>query len=170
MSYKRSPSAKQSPNTSSSIDNCQRVTLLSNLFKVDFKQTTKVYIFSIKTTPDIPQENSKKFRSLLLSQRGAIEKLAGPYVVSGRTIFGSKSSGSKTEMGIRVDWQGQSYQISLKLARQVSLSEIYSTEKDKSGPVFSFLNNLLRNMFHELDYSQIGRSRKFFDLSSKKKL
>lgn len=104
MSYKRSPSNKQSPNTSSSMDNCQRVTLLSNLFKVDFKESTKVYIFSVKTTPDIPQENSKKFRSLLSSQRVAIEKLTGPYVVSGRTIFGSKSSGSKTEIGIKVEW------------------------------------------------------------------
>jgi hypothetical protein len=36
------------------LDRCQKVKLVSNLFKVDFKENLKVYIYSVKTLPEIP--------------------------------------------------------------------------------------------------------------------
>jgi len=51
--------------------------------------------------------------------------------------------------------------------KQVILSDIYSPEKQKSGIVYSFLNNMIKNFFHLLDYTEIGRSKKYFDSKTK---
>jgi hypothetical protein len=56
------------------------------------------------------------------------------------------------------------------MVKEVSFSEILSPEKEKSAIVFSFLNNMIRNFFHQMKYTEIGRSRKFFDASSGQKL
>jgi hypothetical protein len=77
-------------NKGSYLDKCQKTNLLSNLFKVDLKENIKIYIYSVKTDPEIPQENGKKFRSMMGANRNNIERLVGQYVISGRTIFGTK--------------------------------------------------------------------------------
>jgi hypothetical protein len=77
------------------LDRCQKVSLLSNLFKVDFKETLKVYIYSVKTLPEIPQENGKKLKSIILCNRLVVERVVGPHVVSGRTIFGTRGQAGK---------------------------------------------------------------------------
>jgi hypothetical protein len=47
------------------------------------------------------------------------------------------------------------------------MADIYSPEKEKSAVVHSFLNNMVRNFFHLLEYTEIGRSKKYFDPHSK---
>jgi hypothetical protein len=54
------------------LDRCQKVNLTTNLYKVDFKDSLKVYIYSVKTTPDIPREGGKRLVSLVASARNAI--------------------------------------------------------------------------------------------------
>lgn len=54
------------------LDRCQKVTLLSNLFKVDFKETAKIFIYAIKTAPEVPREGGQKFRELLSKSKGSI--------------------------------------------------------------------------------------------------
>lgn len=54
------------------LDRCQKVSLITNLFKVDFKDSAKVYIYAIKTTPDVPRENGKKLEGLVASARNVI--------------------------------------------------------------------------------------------------
>lgn len=49
------------------------------------------------------------------------------------------------------------------MVKEVVLSDIYSPDSKKSGVVYSFLNNMLHNFFHQINYSEIGRSRKYFD-------
>jgi hypothetical protein len=77
------------------LDHCQKVTLLSNLFKVEFKDSAIVYIYAVKTTPEIPRENGAKLRTLMINNRPAIERLVGPYITSGRTIFATKLNTGK---------------------------------------------------------------------------
>lgn len=49
------------------------------------------------------------------------------------------------------------------MVKQVAISDIHSLDKRKSGVIFSFLNNMVKNFFFELKYTEIGRSRKYFD-------
>ena len=72
------------------LDKCPSVYIKTNLFKVDFNQDTKAYIYSVKSQPDIPHDNTKKFRSILINSRKIVERLIGPFVVSGRTVFGTR--------------------------------------------------------------------------------
>jgi hypothetical protein len=105
------------------LDRCQKVNLLTNLFKVDFKDAAKVYIYAIKTTPEVHRENAKKLAGLVASVRNAIEKQVGSYVTSGRTIFATKIQGTgKEEITLRTDFEATAYQISLKMVKEVSFS------------------------------------------------
>jgi hypothetical protein len=49
------------------------------------------------------------------------------------------------------------------MVKEVALSDVHSPDPRKSGVVYCFLNNLLKNFFHEINYTEIGRSRKYFD-------
>ncbi len=110
-------------NKGSYLDRCQRVTLLTNLFKVDFNNSTKVFIYAIKTTPEISRESGKKLGELVTSLRSNIERQVGSYVTSGRTIFASKFQGvGKEEITFKTDFESISYQLSLKMVREVSFA------------------------------------------------
>ena len=50
------------------------------------------------------------------------------------------------------------------------MGDIYSTDIHKSGVVYAFLNNMLKNFFHQLEYTEIGKSRKYFDSKNYKNL
>ncbi len=52
----------------------------------------------------------------------------------------------------------------------MALSDVYSGDRHKSGVVYSFLNNMVKNFFYQLDYTEIGRSRKYFDTKNFKNL
>ncbi len=54
------------------LDKCRTIPITTNLFKVDFKEDTKIYIYSAKTQPEISHENVKKFRSMLMQSRKTI--------------------------------------------------------------------------------------------------
>lgn len=158
-------------NRGSYLDRCQRVNLTTNLYKVDFKDSLKVYIYALKTTPDIPRENGKRLVALVASSRNAIEAQVGTYITSGRTIFASKTQGSgKEEITVKADLEGTIYQIHLRMVKEVAFSEILHPEKEKSAIAFSFLNNLIRNFFRQTNFTEIGRSRKFFDATSPRRL
>lgn len=87
------------------LDRCQRVTLLTNLFKVDFKDSAKVFIYALKTTPEIPGENGKRLTELVASLRNNMERQVGSFVTSGRTIFGCKFGGpGKEEISLKADF------------------------------------------------------------------
>lgn len=86
-----SSSPLPSRNKGNYLDRCQKVNLLTNLFKVDIRDNLKVFIFALKTEPEIPRENGKKLRSIIAGNRLALERTLGPFVISGRTIFGTKS-------------------------------------------------------------------------------
>lgn len=42
-------------NRGTHLDKCQNINLSTNLFKVNFREETKIYIYSAKTAPEISQ-------------------------------------------------------------------------------------------------------------------
>ena len=145
------------------LDKCPSVNIKTNLFKVDFNQDTKVYIYAVKSQPDIAHDNTKKFRSILINSRKIVERLIGTFVVSGRTVFGTKTQKfMKGEpLTFSISYEDTNYSFSLKCVKEVKLGDINSEDKRKSGSVYSFLNNLLKNFFHQIDFSEIGKSGKY---------
>lgn len=77
-------------NKGSHLDKFQKISLTSNLFRVNFKNEAQVYIYALRTLPEIPRENIKKLKLMLMTNRNTIESLTGSYVISGRTLFGIK--------------------------------------------------------------------------------
>ena len=58
---------------------------------------------------------------------------------------------------------GDHFLIVLKMVKEVALSDIHSQDRRKSGAAYHFLNNLVKNFFHQIGYTEIGRSGKYFD-------
>ena len=154
------------------LDKCPSVYIKTNLFKVDFNQDTKAYIYAVKSQPDIPRDNTKKFRSILINSRKIVERLIGPFVVSGRTVFGTRIQKFMIDnpLTFSISHEGTNYSFSLKCVKEVKLGDISSEDKRKSGSVYSFLNSLLKNFFHQIDYTEIGKSGKYFDAKHYQKL
>ena len=152
-------------NRGTHLDKCSSVNIKTNLFKVDFKQETKIFIYSVQTQPEIPFENNKKVRSILIKSRKIIERLIGTFTMSGRTVFGTKlqECGRGGELNFKIEYEGDYYFIVLKLVKEVALSDVHSHDRRKSGIAYHFLNNLVKNFFHQIGYTEIGKSGKYFD-------
>lgn len=137
------------------LDKCQKVKLTTNLFKVDYRSNVNIYIFSVKTVPNISFQNGKKLRTILINNRSTIQKLIGQYVISGRTIFGTKfsSSAKNDQFSIKVQFQQTTYQIFLKKVKEFNMNDINSQDKHISGSVYTFLNNMMRNFFYQHEYT-----------------
>jgi hypothetical protein len=54
------------------LDRCPPVPLVTNLFKVDFKDDTRIYIYAVRTEPKIALDNKKKLRVMLINSRKII--------------------------------------------------------------------------------------------------
>jgi hypothetical protein len=66
----------------------------------------------------------------LASNRAGIERLIGSFVISGRTVFGTKGQpAGKDEVNMRIELESTHYQVILKVAKEITLSDIHSPEK-----------------------------------------
>ena len=119
----------------------------------------------------MPLENGKRFRSMLMGN-SALRKLVGSFVVSGRTLFTNRPSqlSLKVELSTKIDFENQALEVSLKLVKRVCMSDLQHSERKKSAPVYQFLNSMVRNFFYQLQYTEIGRSGKYFDPQSRQHL
>lgn len=153
------------------LDKAQKIPLTTNLFKVKFQPQVEVHIYAFTLSPNIDKDNRAKLLSLVESNRSTLEPLIGSFLHSGRTLFGTKLFGVKGDVRkVRLAMKGESFELSLKPVKSMLLSDVYSPEKRTSGVILSFFNNIIKTFFNRLNFTEIGRSRKYFDTSSKKSL
>lgn len=89
--------------------------------------------------------------------RNNIYNLASP-VISGSNLLSTKApafKGEEKEREIIVD----AYVIKIRLVKKIPVH-------DNPKALLMFLNNGLRNMFNKIGYTEIGKSGKFFKVSS----
>ena len=111
------------------LEKCNKVKLTTNLFKVEYRPDTSVFIYSVKVTPAIASDNGKKLRAILLANRTNIEKHVGTFVASGRTLFSVKSNGKKEETTLKIDFETVNYQLTLKRVKTFNMKDINSNLK-----------------------------------------
>ena len=92
-------------NRSSYLSKCRTTTLGTNLFRVGYDPTSTISIFAVRTKPEVPLENGKRFRSMLMGS-SALRRLVGSFVVSGRTLFTNRPSqlSLKQELSTKIDF------------------------------------------------------------------
>ena len=137
------------------LNKCPSVPLVTNLFKVDFQEEAKVYLYAARTEPIIAFDNNKKLRAMLINSRKIIERLIGTYVHTGRMVFGTKGQYCSIgeDVTFNIEFEGQTYSIFLKLVKAIVLKDLHCADKRRSGIVFGFLNSMLKNFFHQIGYS-----------------
>lgn len=62
------------------------------------------------------------------------------------------------------------YEMHIKKVRSVQLKDLTVQDKHVSGPVFLFLNNVIKNFMAQLDYAEIGKTRSYFDPRKKENI
>ncbi len=56
------------------------------------------------------------------------------------------------------------------MKREIKLSDIFSEDYKKTGPVLHFLNSILKTFFKQLDFYEFGSTSKYFDPQKKDKI
>jgi hypothetical protein len=56
------------------------------------------------------------------------------------------------------------------MVRQVEMSKIYSKDHKEAFLPMNFMNNLMKNLFAEIGYIEIGKTNKYFNPKSRKAL
>ena len=92
--------------------------------------------------------------SLLERIIGEIKTFIPSPVISGNNIYSLKAP-SQTEKEFKSD----KYSITIKQVKVLSVSKSPKT-------LLHFLNNGLRNLFNRLDYTEIGKTGKFFQVKN----
>jgi len=116
-------------------------------------------------------ESTQRFRTLVINNP-TLRQAVGPYVISGRTLFTQhpQKIGLKEELSVGLTLQETRYTVTLKLVKQVQMGDLRSANGKQAAVVYQFLNNMVRNFFYQLHYTEIGSSRKYFDPSSEQNL
>jgi hypothetical protein len=108
-------------------------------------------------------------KEILKSSRQQIEGIIGPFIFSGRTLFTTSSKMATTEATFMIG-TGPKYEMYIKKVRIVQLKNLTVQDKQVSGPVFLFLNNVIKNFMAQLDYTEIGKTRSYFDPKKKESI
>jgi hypothetical protein len=101
-------------------------------------------------------------KELLKESRQQIEGIIGPFIFSGRTLFTTSNKMATIEVTFIIG-SSPKYEMYIKKVRTVQLKDLTAQDKCVSGPVFLFLNNVIKNFMAQLDYSEIGKTRSYFD-------
>ena len=112
----------------------------------------EIYIYKVVYNPKVESDNTRLRMSLLQKILGDIRSFIPSPVISGNNILSIKAPSEK-EKEFKVD----EYSILIKQVKVYSLAE-----NPKS--LLQFLNIGLRNLFHRLDYTEIGKTGKFFQV------
>lgn len=51
--------------------------------------------------------------------------------------------------------------------KTIKIKDLKSDDKSKSSIVYLFLNNVMKNLMGQLEYTEIGRSKKYYDPKKK---
>lgn len=125
----------------------------TNYYSVQVANTIQeIYIYKVVFTPAIQHDNSKLRMTLLEKSLSGIREFIHSPVLSGQNIYSLKPP-SQTEREFSAD----GYKI---LVKQVKMLSLYDSPKT----LLHFLNNGLRNLFNRLNYTEIGRTGKFFEV------
>lgn len=133
----------------------------SNHYHVKVGNFETIFTYKVKFQPQINQDNKTLRNNILKSSMVEICAMIPNPVISGMTIY-SIQKPHRGEMEMRVEVDGREYAVSVKQVREQNLN---------SNPkvMIQFLNNGLRNLMNRLDYTEIGRTNKFFNIKKMSK-
>lgn len=57
--------------------------------------------------------------------------------------------------------------MTVKKMKTIKIKDLKSDDKSKSSIVYLFLNNVMKNLMGQLEYTEIGRSKKYYDPKKK---
>ena len=77
------------------IEKCQKVPMTTNLFRLNLSTKTKIFLYSLKTSPSLTPDNIKKVKLMLSQHKSTMEKMVGPFVMDGRMIYGTNDNQQK---------------------------------------------------------------------------
>jgi hypothetical protein len=148
----------------------KRTQLVTNAYKVNCS-VEKIYILSLEFVPRLAEDNRSLRNKIIESGFKKIQEAIGCLpVISGKNVFCCEKPLFDTSANIEVTYDGHSYNLALKLVKNVKMSDLNSGDSKSACVPLSFLNNLLKNQMRNMGFMEIGKSRKYFDSKTKKQV
>lgn len=145
------------------------IKLVTNQYKVNLGADLDIGVYSIKFTPRFSEDNRELRLKMLAEVRKDIQlNFKQPVVFSGFTMYSCTNGKDVLPQltTIPITYNGTDYVVALKLVRNIKMTDLGSEDDTKSKIPLNFLNTLLKNQLRLLGYGEIGKSRKFFDMSN----
>lgn len=129
--------------------------ITTNHFHVEVEPFEEIHIFSLQYTPKIPYDNAALRREVIEAALPALRAQIDMPVLSGNNIYSTKAARSQ-----EFEVEGRDHKVAV---REVKVLKV----KENPKLLLSFLNNGLRSIMRKLNYTEIGRSGKYFNASEK---
>lgn len=144
--------------------------LVTNAYKVNFA-ADKIYILSLEFVPRLADDNRNLRNKIIESAFKKIQQAIGVLpVISGKNVFCCEKPAFEESVNIETKYEDQTFNLTLKLVKNVKMSDLNSGDPKSAAVPMSFLNNLLKNQMRNMGFMEIGKSRKYFDSKSKKQI
>lgn len=143
---------------------------MTNAYKVNCP-VEKIYVLSLEFSPRLAEDNRLLRNKIIEAAFKKIQEAIGVLpVISGKNVFCCEKPKFGDITNIGVDYEGQPYNLLLKVVKNVKMSDLWSGDSKLACVPLSFLNNLLKNQMRNMGFMEIGKSRKYFDSKSKKQI
>ena len=146
--------------------------LVSNHFKVNFRGTTCIFVVNTKFDPPISDDNRTLRIKIFKSFETKLKQIVPDPVYSGMNLMSCYRPNFDKETEIKGTYgnfycnsEDKEYTLKLKIVKEIDFSK--KDDKNIKFQELTFLNNCLRNFLRQLNFCEIGKSRKFFDTSRK---
>lgn len=117
-------------------------------------------------------EDNRQLRNAIM--KGAFQRLketlGGLPIISGKTIYSCSKPPFEKETILTVRHENVDYRIEVKLVRTLKMSDINLSDSKQAFLPLSFLNSLLKMQMRMIGYAEIGRSKKYFDNTTRREI
>jgi aubergine-like protein len=145
------------------------ISLTTNYFKFSMDVSKNLYLYSVDITPELPPDSRSLYKMIMTAAHPQLKTQLKLYHYFGRNIIsnGLITVGEK----IPVKLQEQDYCITLLLAKSMNVETLLKFKDTKEAQIIkTFFNSLIKSHLSELKMIELGRSQKYFDIRSIKKV
>ena len=144
-------------------DSIPKQKVVTNHFELKLDMNLDVYIYCVKFEPQVHAGNRLLLRKFPEFMAPHLEPKIGKFVMNGMNLFAIKKMDGKITFDLTNPELEKKYSVTVIKVKTISMKDIESSNaKTRNGPIM-FLNNLFKSYLRQLKFTEIGRTKKYFN-------
>ncbi len=148
----------------------QRVTLVTNSFRLSLNTSNQVFVYDVKFTEDIPANDTPMRKYVIRGLRADLEKQLSPYIFTGTVLYSPKDIGP-TPLLCSFAEKDTRHQVIFQRTSSICVQDI-TGHKDsaRSLTAHNFLNLVVKSLLSACNMFPVGRTKRYLLPSALKKV